>query len=97
MWVNPNTAVQSSRRAAGRTCSECGKNVRDVRVHWKNMHSEEINICPHCKIVISTPNALKQHIQRKHEKVPCMHCGKLYGVSLLQRHIDSFLGFSNII
>ena len=35
------------------------------------------------------PAKLNDHIKREHEKVPCIHCGKLIGVWKMRVHVVS--------
>ena len=71
-------------------CSECGKNVKNLTYHIKVMHSEEqTKICPHCSIELKSDLKLKSHIKWMHEKIPCIHCGKLISVAGMHRHIIS--------
>ena len=30
---------------------------------------------------------MKKHVKRNHEKIPCVHCGKLIGTGMMNRHI----------
>ena len=54
------------------------------------MHSAEKHKCTKCEIEFSNVHYLKEHIKNVHEKIPCVHCGKLFGLGKgMGRHIDT--------
>ena len=73
-----------------RVCPDCGKSVRGLKWHRDTMHSAEKHKCSKCEIEFSNIHYLKEHIKNVHEKVPCVHCGKLFGLGKgMVRHIDT--------
>jgi KRAB domain-containing zinc finger protein len=69
-------------------CPDCGKNVENFGVHWKDTHANEKHNCPHCDKTFASKRFVQNHIKKAHEKMPCVHCGKLVGVSLMKRHVQ---------
>ena len=72
-------------------CPECGKSVSCLKTHINTTHSKEIHICLLCEKEFGSIHYLKKHHKASHgEKVPCIHCGKLYGtLTLMNRHIQA--------
>jgi len=70
-------------------CPECGKNVQHLKAHIRVIHNNTKQICPHCNLECNSVKYLKQHVQTMHEKVPCVECGKLYGIAVMKRHIQA--------
>ena len=69
-------------------CTECGKNVINLRGHMKTVHEFDKQKCPLCDKEIQNVTRLKQHIRVEHdEKLPCIHCGKLIMGTYMKRHI----------
>ena len=69
-------------------CTECGKNVINLRGHMKTVHEFDKQKCPLCDKEIQNVTRLKQHISVEHdEKLPCIHCGKLIMGTYMKRHI----------
>ena len=69
-------------------CTECGKNVINLRGHIKTVHEFDKQKCPICDKEIRNVTLLKQHIRVEHdEKVPCVYCGKLIMGTYMKRHI----------
>ena len=63
-------------------CQECGKNVRCLRDHMLRVHTVETVKCSICEKMLKNAKVLKAHNRAVHdEKVPCVHCGKLYGMA----------------
>ena len=60
-------------------CPDCGKNVQHLKSHMRDHHGNQIHICVHCNREFNSPKYLQTHIKLTHEKVPCIHCGKLFG------------------
>jgi uncharacterized protein YueI len=69
-------------------CPDCGKKVENFGVHWKDTHANEKHNCPHCDKTFASKRFVQNHIKKAHEKMPCVHCGKLVGVSLMKRHVQ---------
>ena len=71
-------------------CQECGKNVTNLKNHILHVHTIENVNCSKCEKVLKNAKALKQHNDNVHEKVPCAHCGKLFGAgSKMSAHIQN--------
>ena len=70
-------------------CPECGKSVPSLKNHLKRMHSKEKFICDICSREYHNFELMQEHKRAVHEKVPCTECGKLIGVKLMKRHIQS--------
>jgi len=70
-------------------CPDCGKNVQHLKSHIRDFHNEQKYPCATCNKEFNSPKYLEQHVQTMHEKVPCIHCGKLFGIALMNRHIQS--------
>ena len=71
-------------------CQECGKNVQNLKNHILRVHTVENVKCPKCEKVFRNPKLLKAHTDNVHEKVPCAHCGKLFGAgSKMSAHIQN--------
>ena len=70
-------------------CPECGKNVQHLKAHIRVIHNMVEQTCPQCGLKCKSVKYLKQHVQTMHEKVPCVECGKLYGVAVMKRHIQA--------
>jgi hypothetical protein len=70
-------------------CQECGKNVTNLKNHILHVHTVENIKCPKCEKVFKNAKALKGHNDNVHEKIPCVHCGKLFGaMSNMRAHIQ---------
>ena len=71
-------------------CPDCGKIVKCLDQHFKVVHSTEQKECPKCGKMFKSLHHLNDHIRDFHEKVPCVHCGKLYGLGKnMKRHIQA--------
>ena len=70
-------------------CPECGKNVQHLKAHIRVIHNMVEQTCSQCGLKCKSVKYLKQHVQTMHEKVPCVECGKLYGVAVMKRHIQA--------
>ena len=71
-------------------CQECGKNVQYLSHHILRVHTVENVKCSICEKVLKNSLVLKAHNNDMHEKIPCAHCGKLYGVgSKMLGHIQA--------
>ena len=71
-------------------CPDCGKIVKCLEQHMAVVHSTEEKECPRCGKIFKSLHHLNDHIRDFHEKVPCVHCGKLYGLGKnMKRHIQA--------
>jgi len=68
-------------------CTECGKNVIGLAGHMRLVHDHNKVKCPHCDTEWKNETCMKKHVKRNHEKIPCVHCGKLIGTGMMNRHI----------
>ena len=68
-------------------CPDCGKYVTNLKYHHQTTHTEGSETCPHCNL--TGIKYLKAHIQSVHEKTPCEQCGKLIGLKLMYRHVQT--------
>ena len=78
------TSIKKNESRKRELCQECGKNVhvQYLRDHILRLHTDETVKCPICEKMLKNPRVLKAHNKTVHdEKVPCVHCGKLYGVA----------------
>ena len=72
-------------------CPECGISIQNLKIHLDNIHFGEKQICPHCAKELSCLRALKDHIKKVHEKIPCAECGKMVGPTVMGRHMQSHM------
>ena len=72
-------------------CPECGISIQNLKIHLDNIHFGEKQICPHCAKELNCLRALKDHIKKVHEKIPCAECGKMVGATVMGRHMQSHL------
>ena len=63
--------------------------MQHLKSHIRDFHNEQKYPCVTCNKEFNSPKYLEQHVQTMHEKVPCIHCGKLFGIALMNRHIQS--------
>merc|ERR1712223_659639 len=71
-------------------CPECGKSVKNnLKIHLQDVHSQKKEICPYCNREFKCYKNMTHHTQMMHEKIPCVHCGKLFGKPVMQRHVKS--------
>ena len=69
-------------------CPECGKSVAHLLNHMNSVHSNQELPCPHCDRICKSKMILNKHIKKVHEKVPCIHCGKLISLLNMTKHIQ---------
>ena len=55
-------------------CPDCGKNVKNMKLHYKTTHEKKSETCPHCDEKVSS---LSYHVRYFHEKIPCKDCGEM--------------------
>ena len=72
-------------------CPECGISIQNLRIHLNNIHFGEKQICPHCAKELPCLRALKDHVKKVHEKIPCAECGKMVGPTVMGRHMQSHM------
>ena len=72
-------------------CPECGISIQNLKIHLDNVHFGEKQICPHCSLELSCLRALKEHVKKVHEKIPCAECGKMVGPQEMGRHMQSHM------
>ena len=68
-------------------CTICGNSTKNISGHLKSVHEVNEQICPHCDKVLQNPSKLKGHINQVHIKRPCVYCGELIPVSVMNEHI----------
>ena len=84
------TSIKKNHIKRKELCRECGKNVCNLRDHILRVHTVETVKCSICEKMLKNAKVLKAHNATVHdEKVPCVHCGKLYGVKQMWRHIQA--------
>ena len=84
------TSIKKNHIKKKELCRECGKNVCNLRDHILRVHTVETVKCSICEKMLKNAKVLKAHNATVHdEKVPCVHCGKLYGVKQMWRHIQA--------
>ena len=69
-------------------CPECGKSVAQLLNHMNSVHSNQKLLCPHCDRICKSKMILNHHIKKVHEKLPCIHCGKLISLLNMTKHIQ---------
>ena len=74
-----STKVFEKKPAKYELCPDCGKAFQNLRVHYEQQHGNEKIDCPHCPKVFNSRQYLSNHVRSVHNKVPCIHCGKLIG------------------
>ena len=80
----------SSKSKPFTVCPDCGRIVKCLEQHIATFHGTEKLECPKCKKIFKSRTHLRDHIKDFHEKVPCVHCGKLYGLGKnMKRHIQA--------
>ena len=85
-WYDPKKYQETKQYEL---CPECGKNVTNLKAHFRDIHSTQKHKCPHCPEEKSSVKYLKQHIKTTHQKIPCVQCGELIGEVLMNRHIQA--------
>ena len=81
--------LASEVRKEPKVCPECGLSVHNLTAHLTNKHYKETHLCSFCPAVFPSLSYLNTHKKSVHEKVPCTECGKLFGIKVMKRHIES--------
>jgi hypothetical protein len=87
----PKSEDQPRPNKPWKLCPECGISIQNLKIHLDNVHFGEKQICPHCALELSCIRALKDHVKKVHEKIPCAECGKMVGPTVMGRHMQSHL------
>ena len=69
-------------------CDICGITAKNMTSHYDYYHKEEEVLCKECGHVSKNKTHHHNHVNLKHEKVPCQDCGQMFARKHLKVHIQ---------